>query len=98
MKKYERTLPYFTFGDGNPTTPQDNLYERTAEGLSYPTELAFSGGEFVFEDASGFPTAPDLAARTTDARTARLVKGFRTRVEDGVLTVGYEEYVRYDCL
>lgn len=27
VEKYRRSFPYFIVGDGNPTTPQDNLYE-----------------------------------------------------------------------
>ncbi|MCD5380792.1 hypothetical protein LR004_02595, partial [Candidatus Gracilibacteria bacterium] len=50
---YSEKFPYFTQGDGNIFTKDDNILEVFTGGLLYPTGLGFNGGNLVvntFED------------------------------------------------
>lgn len=96
--KYSRTLPYFVSTDADPLTLDDDTFEVSGTGLTYPSDLHFSSGVFAYGDLSDYNGLPNRAAWATTVRSTRLVDDFKTDSDGKTLTVRYSEYLRYDCL
>lgn len=98
-EQYHRTVAYFVKGDGDPFTPADNAVRIVADSIPYPNGLSVSGGTPSYEtDVADFAALPASATVARSESSKRVVDGLNFSLSDSLLTLTFNEYVRFDCV